>query len=73
LNISEGGVEIRIEDTGIGIPQADAPHRFERFHRGGMQQAIPAVGWGWQLPERLLTIIAALSMLWISKGARSFL
>src|SRR5205085_1781421 len=29
-----GDTEIAIEDTGIGIPEGDARHLFERFHRG---------------------------------------
>ena len=26
-------VELRVEDTGVGIPEADLPRMFERFHR----------------------------------------
>ncbi|HWQ12593.1 MAG TPA: ATP-binding protein [Roseiflexaceae bacterium] len=29
-----GGVHITVSDRGIGIPSADLPHLFERFHRG---------------------------------------
>jgi PAS domain S-box-containing protein len=33
LQALPGAVELRVEDTGIGIPQTDLPHVFERFHR----------------------------------------
>lgn len=39
-------VEMRVEDTGIGIPPEDLPHLFSRFHRGRNAAAYPGNGLG---------------------------
>ncbi len=46
---NEGGadsVQISIQDTGIGIPEADLPQLFSRFHRGRNAAAYPGNGLG---------------------------
>lgn len=40
------GLEIWVEDTGIGIPSGDLPHLFGRFHRGRNAAAYPGSGLG---------------------------
>jgi signal transduction histidine kinase/sensor domain CHASE-containing protein len=38
--------EVRVQDNGIGIPTADLPHVFERYHRGSNVQRIGGEGLG---------------------------
>lgn len=39
-------VELWVQDSGIGIPEEDLPHLFERFHRGRNATAYPGSGLG---------------------------
>lgn len=43
---NEGQVELWVQDSGIGIPEEDLPHLFERFHRGRNATAFPGSGLG---------------------------
>ncbi|MBW4469500.1 MAG: response regulator [Stenomitos rutilans HA7619-LM2] len=36
----------QVQDCGIGIPERDLPHLFERFHRASNAKAIPGTGLG---------------------------
>lgn len=42
----EGGVEIAVEDNGVGIPRAEQQRIFEPFHRGGDRLDFQAAGVG---------------------------
>jgi signal transduction histidine kinase/DNA-binding NarL/FixJ family response regulator len=39
LREARGGVELSVEDTGVGIPKDELPRVFERFHRVAGQQS----------------------------------
>jgi signal transduction histidine kinase len=46
LNILDEAAQLRIADTGIGIPEEAMPHLFSRFHRGRNAAAYPGSGLG---------------------------
>jgi PAS domain S-box-containing protein len=51
-----GGVEITIEDHGIGIPAADLPHLFEPFQRGANVGSIPGTGLGLSIVRKAVEL-----------------
>jgi signal transduction histidine kinase len=53
----EGWIRLCVEDQGLGIPKADLPHIFERFHRGGnVDAAIAGSGVGLASAHRLVAM-----------------
>jgi len=49
----DGGIEISVVDTGIGIEAAALPAIFEPFYRGQEPTAVPGFGLGLTIAERL--------------------
>ncbi len=47
-------ITIRIEDNGIGIPEEDLPHLFQRFHRGRNASAYPGSGLGLAIAQAVV-------------------
>lgn len=46
IHAVEGGVELVVEDEGIGIPEADQPYLFQPFHRARNAAGITGTGLG---------------------------
>jgi two-component system sensor histidine kinase KdpD len=54
-DVTAAGLEISVRDLGPGIPDADLPHLFERFYRGGNGKRRPAgTGMGLSIARGLL-------------------
>jgi signal transduction histidine kinase len=43
---TEQAIELSVSDTGVGIPEADVPHVFDRFYRGQNANAMQGDGLG---------------------------
>ncbi|GAP14375.1 histidine kinase [Longilinea arvoryzae] len=50
-------VSFSIQDNGVGIPEADLPHVFEKFYRAhNIQEAYPGTGLGLSICNRIIEI-----------------
>lgn len=52
LSFDKDNAIIRIQDSGIGIPEADLPHLFEPFHRAGNVGTTEGTGLGMAIVKR---------------------
>lgn len=50
-------LQVQVKDQGIGIPENDRPHLFERFFRGGNVGAIPGTGLGLNIVARYIELL----------------
>jgi len=55
--ITDGQLVIRVKDQGVGIPEADKQHLFERFFRASNVINIQGVGLGMNIVKRYLSIM----------------
>lgn len=55
--ISNGGLNLEVEDQGIGIPVADQKHMFERFFRAQNATNIKGTGLGLNIVKRYLDLL----------------
>jgi signal transduction histidine kinase/PAS domain-containing protein len=55
---AEGSVRLTVQDTGIGIPEAELPHIFDRFHRieGQRGRTLEGTGIGLALVNELVRL-----------------
>jgi signal transduction histidine kinase len=61
VNISAWGndqtISFSIQDTGVGIPESDLPHVFEKFYRArNIQEGYPGTGLGLSICHRIVEI-----------------
>jgi len=56
-SIADGKLTITVKDRGIGIPEEDQQHLFERFFRGGNTTNIQGTGLGLNIVVRYLDLL----------------
>ncbi len=56
LEITVGAATLVVSDTGVGIPDDDLPHIFERFHRGRNATEYPGSGLGLAIVKTIADI-----------------
>jgi signal transduction histidine kinase len=56
LSSSDGRARVEVWDTGVGIPEAEQPHLFERFFRASSatNAAVPGVGLGLSITKAIV-------------------
>lgn len=57
LKVTEKVLHIEVEDQGIGIPEEDQPHMFERFFRANNVENIQGTGLGLNIVKQYLSLL----------------
>ncbi len=57
LRVADDVLHIEVEDQGIGIPEEDQPHLFERFFRANNVENIQGTGLGLNIVKRYLQLL----------------
>jgi signal transduction histidine kinase len=71
LNNAGEWIELKVEDTGIGIPADDLPQLFNRFHRGRNASPYPGSGLGLAIVKAIVACHGGQVMVEnVSPGAR---
>ena len=55
--VNETVIEIKVKDSGIGIPQEDQEHLFQRFFRGHNASNIQGTGLGLNIVARYVELM----------------
>jgi PAS domain S-box-containing protein len=73
LSQKGGGAELSVSDTGIGIPEQELPHLFERFHRVGSARGRTheGTGIGLALVQELVKLHGGSVSVWSAVGRGS--